>query len=127
MPGGLLVHPDKEHIVYPLGNTIVVKNLSTHLQRFLSGHNDNVSCVAISKTGCNIASGQHTHMGFKAEVIVWNYQEMRIYCRLLLHKVTVEALAFSPNEKFLATLGGQDDGRFLIFNLNELIFFFFLM
>ncbi|XP_047143851.1 cilia- and flagella-associated protein 52 isoform X1 [Hydra vulgaris] len=117
VPGGLLVHPDEKHIVYPLGNTIVVKNLSTHLQRFLSGHNDNVSCVTISKTGYYIASGQQTHMGFKAEVIIWNYQEMQINCRLLLHKVNVEAIAFSPNEKFLATLGGQDDGSVVLWDI----------
>lgn len=111
VPGGLLVHPDKNHLIYPLGNTIVIKNLGTNCQEFLSGHTHNVSCVAVSKIGCFVASGQSTHMGFKADVIVWDYKERSLYCRLVLHKVKVEALAFSPNEKYLATLGGQDDGR----------------
>lgn len=117
VPGGLLVHPDKNHLIYPLGNTIVIKNLGTNCQEFLSGHTHNVSCVAVSKIGCFVASGQSTHMGFKADVIVWDYKERSLYCRLVLHKVKVEALAFSPNEKYLATLGGQDDGSVVIWNL----------
>ncbi|XP_057311952.1 cilia- and flagella-associated protein 52-like isoform X2 [Hydractinia symbiolongicarpus] len=117
VPGGLLVHPDKNHLIYPLGNTIVIKNLGTNCQEFLSGHTHNVSCVAVSKFGCFVASGQSTHMGFKADVIVWDYKERSLYCRLVLHKVKVEALAFSPNEKYLATLGGQDDGSVVIWNL----------
>ena len=52
-------------------------------------------------------------MGFKADVIVWDYKDKNLNCRLVLHKVKVEALAFSPNERYLATLGGQDDGRYL--------------
>ena len=51
-------------------------------------------------------------MGFKADVIVWQFAERALYCRLSLHKVRVQAVAFSPNDKFLATLGGQDDNRY---------------
>ena len=115
VPGGLLVHPDQNHLIYPLGNTIVIKNIETNSQEFLSGHTDNVSCVAVSKSGHYVASGQSTHMGFKADVIVWDYKEKSLYCRLVLHKVKVEALSFSPNERYLVTLGGQDDGRYVYF------------
>ncbi|XP_066926830.1 cilia- and flagella-associated protein 52-like [Clytia hemisphaerica] len=117
VPGGLLAHPNKKHLIYPLGNTIVVKNIATGSQKFLSGHTDNVSCVALSKSGQYVASGQSTYMGFKADVIVWDFESMSLYCRLVLHKVKVEALAFSPNEQYLATLGGQDDGSVVIWDL----------
>lgn len=50
-------------------------------------------------------------MGFKADVIVWQFKERKLYCRLSLHMVKVQAVTFSPNDKFLATLGGQDDNR----------------
>lgn len=50
-------------------------------------------------------------MGFKADVIVWRFEERELYCRLSLHMVKVQAVTFSPNDKFLATLGGQDDNR----------------
>ena len=53
-------------------------------------------------------------MGFKADVIIWSFQDKKLYCRLSLHKVKVQAVAFSPNDKYLATLGGRDDNRFVI-------------
>lgn len=119
VPGGLLVHPDNNHLIYPLGNTIVIKNLDTNSQSFLSGHTDNVSCVTVSKSGKYVASGQSTHMGFKADVIVWDYKERALYCRLVLHKVKVEALSFSPNERYLVTLGGQDDGSVVVWDISQ--------
>ena len=47
-------------------------------------------------------------------MIVWSFAEKQLYARFVLHKVKVEALAFSPSDRFLATLGGQDDGRWAI-------------
>lgn len=52
-------------------------------------------------------------MGFKADAIVWRYDDEneRIHCRLTLHRVKIQAIAFSPSDKYLATLGGTDDNR----------------
>ena len=112
VPGGLIVHPDQHHLIYSVGNTIIIEHIvSNNKQRFLVGHTDNVSCIAVSKSGRYIASGQVTHMGFKADIIVWDYETCSKYCLLTLHKVKVEALAFSPNDKYLVSLGGQDDNR----------------
>ncbi|KAG7242356.1 hypothetical protein INR49_023485 [Caranx melampygus] len=114
---GLRVHPDGEHLVYPLGCTVILKRIKDGKQEFLHGHSNNVSCVSVSKTGSYIASGQVNFMGFKATVIIWDYARRRIYAQLLLHKAKVEALAFSPNEKYLVSLGGQDDGSVVIWNI----------
>ncbi len=65
VPNGLKWHPDGSHIVYPLGSTVVVKNLTDGTQTFLTGHTDLVTCVALSKCGRYIASGQKTNMGFR--------------------------------------------------------------
>jgi WD40 repeat protein len=37
--------------------------------------------------------------------------------KLPLHKVKVQALAFSPTTKFLASLGGQDDNSVIVWDL----------
>ncbi|KAG8543644.1 hypothetical protein GDO81_024135, partial [Engystomops pustulosus] len=65
VPSGLISHPDREHLVYPLGCTVIIQSLNKHKQHFLHGHTNNVSCVATSKSGKYLASGQVTYMGFK--------------------------------------------------------------
>lgn len=108
---GLVAHPAGQHIVYPLGCTVIVQELASRKQSFLSGHSDSVSCLTCSPSGKLLGSGQVTHMGFKADVIVWLFEEQELYCRLTLHRVKVQAMAFSPSDKYLATLGGRDDNR----------------
>lgn len=124
VPGGLLMHPDGNHLIYPLGNTVVIVDLMTtkqdkSKQRFLSGHTDNVSCIAVSKSGRFVASGQVTHMGFKADIIVWDFETKTLIQKLTLHKVKVQGLAFSPNDKYLVSLGGEDDGSVVVWDLES--------
>lgn len=66
MHHGLILHPGDQHLIYPLGSTIVLKNLLKNTQTFLQrgGHNSTVSCLALSRSGKYLASGQVTHMGF---------------------------------------------------------------
>ncbi|XP_062852619.1 cilia- and flagella-associated protein 52 [Trichomycterus rosablanca] len=116
---GLQVHPDREHLIYPLGCTLIIKNLKDGKQEFLHGHTNNISCLSVSKSGRYIASGQVTFMGFKADVIIWDYAKRENYARLVLHKAKVEALAFSPNEKYLVSLGGQDDSSIVLWNVEK--------
>ena len=65
VPSGLKIHPNRQHMIYPVGCTIVIEDLPGKKQEFLSGHSDNISCIAISNSGKYIASGQITYMGFK--------------------------------------------------------------
>ena len=94
-------------------------------QIFLQGHSDTVSCVALSHDGKLCASGQRTHMGFVAPVIVWDLEaslakgEGVKKFSLELHKVKVEALDFSFNDRFLASAGGEDDGKVVIWDMTK--------
>lgn len=116
---GLILHPGDKHIIYPLGSTIVVKHLLENTQTFLqkNDHNRSVSCLALSRTGKYLASGQITHMGFPAVVSIWDLESYEIVHKLVLHKGKVQDLAFSPNEKYLATLGGRDDNKLVIWDV----------
>jgi len=42
--------------------------------------------------------------------------------RLKLHKVLIQSLSFSHDEKFLASLGGQDDNSLVIWDVSVLYF-----
>jgi WD40 repeat protein len=64
----LNVHPDGQHIVYPLGCKVVVQNWKTKRQIFLSGHTNAISAIAVSPNGRYIASGQINYMGFKVSI-----------------------------------------------------------
>lgn len=66
---GLRVHPDGEHLIYPLGCTVILKRIKDDKQEFLHGHTNNVSCISVSKSGLYIASGQVNFMGFKVAVV----------------------------------------------------------
>ncbi|KAL3875946.1 hypothetical protein ACJMK2_033846 [Sinanodonta woodiana] len=115
--GGMKVHPNRQHLIFPLGCAVVIEDISTNKQESLWGHTDYVTCIGVSNSGKYIASGQRTHMGFKAEVIIWDYEKRKAIHALTLHKVKVEAVAFSPNDLYLATLGGKDDGSVVIWNV----------
>ncbi|XP_026159843.1 cilia- and flagella-associated protein 52 isoform X1 [Mastacembelus armatus] len=114
---GLRVHRDGEYLIYPLGGTVILKRVKDGKQEFLHGHTNNVSCISLSRNGVYIASGQVNFMGFKAMIIIWDYAQRSIYAQLVLHKAKVEALAFSPNSKYLVSLGGQDDGSIVLWNI----------
>lgn len=115
--GGILIHPDRNHMIYPVGCQIVIRNLNDGKQSFLRGHENNIACIAMSNTGKYIASGQVTYMGFRAPVIIWSYEKKALMHRLSMHKVKVEALAFSPFDTYLATVGGQDDCNLVVWDV----------
>lgn len=117
---GLILHPDNEHLLFPLGTTIVVREIMTRKQYFLRGHDNNISVMTVSNSGKYVASGQQTHMGFQADVIIWDFDSMSILHRLkLLHKVLIQSLTFSFNEMYLASVGGQDDNNLVIWDVES--------
>lgn len=126
---GLVYHPNGKHVLYPLGMTLVVKRLADDKQEFLDGHTNVISSVALSNSGKLAASGQMTHAGFKAEVIIWDLDiafagdddgsDGEVGARaktqvLRMHRVRVVDLAFSSDDMFLASLGGDEDSNRII-------------
>jgi WD40 repeat protein len=118
---GLILHPGNQHVVYPLGSTIVVRHLETNTQTFLQrdGHDQEVSCLALSSTGKYLASGQSSHMGFPAAIIIWDLETYEIVHKMVLHKGKVQDLCFSPEETYLASLGGRDDNKLIVWDVKS--------
>ena len=118
IPGGLHIHPDGKHIIYPLGSCIVIREIGNpKATNFLMGHSAKISCLALSKSGKYVASGQITHMGFQADICVFECSTGKLVHRMILHKVKVQALAFSNDELYLASVGGQDDNTLVVWDL----------
>ncbi|XP_073974180.1 cilia- and flagella-associated protein 52 isoform X2 [Rhodnius prolixus] len=114
---GLKVHPDGSHIIYPFGTKVAIQNMETKTYRYLEGHNNVISSVAVSRTGKYIASGQINHMGFKAPVIVWDYATGQSVFKHDSHKVRVENVQFSICENYIISLGGRDDANVVVFDI----------
>ena len=133
VPNGLLYHPDGIHMIYSLGSTVVVKNTQLNKQAFLKGHSHQVSCLTLSHDGTKLASGQVTHMGFVADIILWDMNVAAAMAagddegklgdvlinRLGRHKVKVQDLSFSPSDRLIASLGGQDDNQLIIWSVES--------
>jgi WD40 repeat protein len=116
---GLMLHPDNEHLVYPLGSTIVVRHIVSRSQHFLRGHDQRISCVTLSKTGNYLASGQQTHMGFQAEIVLWDFYRKEQLHRFRLHKVLIQSIHFSYDEQYLASIGGKDDLMLVVWDVQS--------
>ncbi|XP_048525022.1 cilia- and flagella-associated protein 52-like [Dendroctonus ponderosae] len=102
---GFIVHPNGRHVVYPIGNKITIQDWIVKKQTFLVGHTNNISAVCLSATGKYVASGQINHIGFKACVIIWDFEKQTILSQHEHHKVRVEAVVFSKDERYLISLG----------------------
>ena len=77
-------------IIYPLGSACIKECLNPRdpSQAFFRGHSNPVSAVVVSPCGKFLASGQVTHMGYKAAVHVYTIEDQSLYATFTLHKVT---------------------------------------
>ncbi|XP_053987938.1 cilia- and flagella-associated protein 52 isoform X2 [Hylaeus volcanicus] len=116
---GLRLHPDGEHLVYAMGNNVTIRNVKTSEQTFLTGHKNLVSALNISPRGNLIASGQVSHQGFKAMVIIWDYEKREMKANYEVHKARVEDVCFTEDEQYLISLGGRDDGCILVWDIRN--------
>ena len=64
VPDGLILHPDNETLIFPIGSQIIIRNVLSRQDSFLRGHDNDISTMALSKSGKYLASGQRTFSGF---------------------------------------------------------------
>lgn len=98
---GLKCLCEQDVLIYALGSTIVLRHPKpVASQIFLRGHTDKVvfsfpskfltsqvSCIALSPSGKLLASGQLAHMGFTAQVVLWDLENKKPIHQMELHKV----------------------------------------
>lgn len=135
VPQGLVYTPDGSHLVYPLGSMVIVRDVATKQQCFLRGHaGQAVSALAISKDGTLLATGERgITPGTKCEIVVWDLAGAKalvqapanndadtaslVKFRLKQHLGKVQAVDFSHDGCFLASVGGQDDNAVVVWDL----------
>ncbi|CAJ0829251.1 10706_t:CDS:10 [Entrophospora sp. SA101] len=72
-----------------------------------------ISCLAFSPDGVYLAVGESGH---QPRILIWEVQTKTLINELKGHKFGVLALSFSPNMKFIVSLGFQHDGYLNLWN-----------
>ncbi|EDW37776.1 GL15062 [Drosophila persimilis] len=116
---GVRQHSTTGDIIFALGNKIGIANHKKNSQEFIPGHSNTISCLDLSKSGKYIASGQINHMGFRGYVIIWDYHQRKEIARHDLHKVKVQAICFTAEDRFVVSIGGVDDGSVIVFDMES--------
>ena len=116
----LMVHPQVPNAtVFAIGCTIVLGKLDDpHDQEFLRGHDEEISVMAIAKSGQMLATGQvgSTHLKEPfAPVIVWDYtrREEIYFLKGLVGQVV--CCSFSPDSRFVAA--ADIEGNILVWSM----------
>ncbi|XP_055376236.1 cilia- and flagella-associated protein 52 [Condylostylus longicornis] len=117
---GLKAHPNGKNIIYPLGSKISISELGSYKQEFLVGHSNAISTLDISPSGKYIASGESGQLGFRAFVIIWDFEKRKEMARHDLHKGKVQGIIFTAEDKYIVSIGGQDDGTVVVYELKTM-------
>ena len=122
-PHTVAIHPTAlpQELVHACGKLLVLaKPDDVHMQSLLRGHDAWVSALTISPSGRYIASGQEASQstkGLRGTVVVWDYATKTPVHHLPGHHHGVTHLAFSPDERWLASTGL--DGRTFIWDMHS--------
>lgn len=116
---GLWCNPEGSLAFYPLGCSVVVRNLTCEggQQKFLTGHTYPIGCVCLSASGNYLATGETSSVGSKVQVIIWDARSLAAVGQYVLHHASVAAIAVSPDDRYAASAGGADDGTVLVWDI----------
>ena len=110
-------HPNGRKVVCAAGAAVVISDLTDpHDQSFLRGHDDTVTCLALSPSGGLVASGQ---TGANADVCVWDFEARALLFRCPEHDHGVACVAFSHDDKLLCSCGVGADGKVLVWDMSN--------
>jgi WD40 repeat protein len=120
----LTINPDSGEIAYPVGSIVCLYNPKSNKQtRFFSNEkNRNFRSVAFSEDGQYLAAGEGTTK--QPEITIWKLipeEEPIVYATLKGHKLSIEALLFSPNSRYLISLGDENDKGLFVWDVERKI------
>ncbi|XP_047289719.1 WD repeat-containing protein 90 isoform X43 [Homo sapiens] len=105
--------PDTGFFAYTCGRLVVVEDLHSGAQQHWSGHSAEISTLALSHSAQVLASASgRSSTTAHCQIRVWDVSGGLCQHLIFPHSTTVLALAFSPDDRLLVTLGDHD-GRTL--------------
>ncbi|NP_001157238.1 WD repeat-containing protein 90 [Mus musculus] len=110
--------PDTGFFAYTCGRLVVVEDLHSGTQRHWLGHSQEISTLALNQDGQILASASCCgNTAARCQIRIWDVPKG--LCRHLLshHDTAVQALAFSPDDEFLVTLGDYADRNLALWSM----------
>ncbi|CAH6786585.1 Wdr90 [Phodopus roborovskii] len=110
--------PDTGFFAYTCGRLVVVEDLHSGTQQHWLGHPQEISTLALNQDGQVLASASCCgNAATRCQIRIWDIPKG--LCRHLLshHDTAVQALAFSPDDEFLVTLGDYADLTLALWSL----------
>lgn len=117
IPAGIEFHPNGTNYIVASGGNIVVGDLTNPLvQDFLRKHDDQVTCISLSRTGKYFASGQK---GNNSNIHIWDFPSSKLLFSLEEHDHYVQCVAFSDDEKLLVSIGSSEDRKIVAWDMSN--------
>ncbi|XP_030878405.1 WD repeat-containing protein 90 isoform X4 [Leptonychotes weddellii] len=110
--------PDTGFFAYTCGCLVVVEDLHSGAQQHWLGHPEEISTLALSHDAQVLASASGcSGTASRCHIRIWNVPGGS--CRHLIsyHSTAVQALAFSPDDKLLVTLGDYGDRTLALWSM----------
>jgi len=108
------LHPNGREYVKAVGGVVIIGDLNDpHEQVFLQGHNDFVTCLAVSSSGQLCATGQQ---GEQADVILWNLDTKQQLYTFEEQDHGIDCVCFSHDDRFLFSCGDMFDKRVFVYD-----------
>ena len=77
------------------------------MKYFFSPNKKNISCLTFTKSGKYILAGEGTSKN--PEILIFDLTTDQLFKSLKGHKFGIEILKMSPNEKYLISIGDEND------------------
>lgn len=104
--------PHENIVMFSSAGVIIAMDAETLEQkRFFFGHSAPVSCFDVAPHGHLLASAQE---GKNSIIRIWDYHTARCLSMLPMPVVTMKCLSFSPDGRFLASVGKDSHNKELI-------------
>jgi WD40 repeat protein len=112
-------HASSGLFAYSVGVVVVIEHLGSRRQHHLLGHSQQISALAVNRSGTLLASAQalpdpHRRM---AGVLVWDLASGELLHVLMYHDQGVQDIAFSCDDRYLASIGNYADNALCVWQL----------
>ncbi|XP_036937577.1 WD repeat-containing protein 90 isoform X1 [Acanthopagrus latus] len=107
--GNMVWSPDQGLFAYSCGCVVVVEYLHTGSQRYLQGHSEEISCLAVTNDAQTVASAAGGTNSGGSLICIWDVQNGTCRKTISYHSSAVQSLAFSRDDHFFLSVGDFSD------------------